>query len=213
MAGLSLCWRSLSVPVETTATGRGRVHGQCIAACHSAGMSMAVNTHPLRLPFYCYNRSMTDDVLYQLILALLRGHSTTTLATQSIGSHWHCSKQFIGRWGVWLCRLETQQWFAPGSRPHMELLPIPLPMSYTPHHAPAPYIPRRLLTPATRVAFHAASRSFAPVLFQATFPANGSPAAATNAAISFASLQQLITQCSWVMHRGGGGGADARPRL
>ena len=99
MAGLSLCWRSLSVPVETTATGRGRVHGQCIAACHSAGMSMAVNTHPLRLPFYCYNRSMTDDVLYQLILALLRGHSTTTLATQSIGSHWHCSQQFIGGFG------------------------------------------------------------------------------------------------------------------
>jgi hypothetical protein len=32
----------------------------------------------------------------------------------------------------------------------------------------------------------------------ATFPANSSPRFATNAAISFASLQQLITQTSWI---------------
>ncbi|MCF6287056.1 MAG: hypothetical protein L3K26_18000 [Candidatus Hydrogenedentes bacterium] len=32
----------------------------------------------------------------------------------------------------------------------------------------------------------------------ATFPANSSPAYATNAAISFASLNHLITQVSWV---------------
>jgi nicotinamidase-related amidase len=32
----------------------------------------------------------------------------------------------------------------------------------------------------------------------ATFPANSSPAYATNAAISFASLNQLITQVSWI---------------
>jgi len=32
----------------------------------------------------------------------------------------------------------------------------------------------------------------------ATFPANITPAYATNAAISFASLNQLITQCSWI---------------
>jgi hypothetical protein len=32
----------------------------------------------------------------------------------------------------------------------------------------------------------------------ATFPANDSPAHATNAAISFASLNQLITQVSWI---------------
>ena len=32
----------------------------------------------------------------------------------------------------------------------------------------------------------------------ATFPANDSPAHATNAAISFASLDQLITQGSWI---------------
>lgn len=34
----------------------------------------------------------------------------------------------------------------------------------------------------------------------ATFPANITPAYATNAAISFASLNQLITQCSWIKH-------------
>ena len=32
----------------------------------------------------------------------------------------------------------------------------------------------------------------------ATFPANSSPAYATNAAISFASLNQLVTQVSWI---------------
>ena len=32
----------------------------------------------------------------------------------------------------------------------------------------------------------------------ATYPANDSPAYATNAAISFASLQQLITECEWI---------------
>lgn len=32
----------------------------------------------------------------------------------------------------------------------------------------------------------------------ATFPANASPAAATNASISFASLNQLVTQISWI---------------
>jgi hypothetical protein len=36
----------------------------------------------------------------------------------------------------------------------------------------------------------------------ATFPANDSPKHATNAAISFASLDHLITQVSWVKHRG-----------
>ncbi len=35
----------------------------------------------------------------------------------------------------------------------------------------------------------------------ATFPANSSPRFATNAAISFASLQQLITQVSWVEYK------------
>jgi hypothetical protein len=35
----------------------------------------------------------------------------------------------------------------------------------------------------------------------ATFPANSSPRFATNAAISFASLQQLITQISWIEYR------------
>jgi nicotinamidase-related amidase len=34
----------------------------------------------------------------------------------------------------------------------------------------------------------------------ATFPANSSPRFATNAAISFASLDQLITQVSWVKY-------------
>jgi hypothetical protein len=37
----------------------------------------------------------------------------------------------------------------------------------------------------------------------ATFPANDSPRHATNAAISFASLDHLITQVSWVKYRGG----------
>ena len=37
----------------------------------------------------------------------------------------------------------------------------------------------------------------------ATFPANDSPKHATNAAISFASLDHLITQVSWVKYRGG----------
>ena len=32
----------------------------------------------------------------------------------------------------------------------------------------------------------------------ATFPANDSPAFATNAAISFASLDQMITECGWI---------------
>jgi len=32
----------------------------------------------------------------------------------------------------------------------------------------------------------------------ATFPANSSPRFATNAAISFASLEHLITQVSWI---------------
>ena len=32
----------------------------------------------------------------------------------------------------------------------------------------------------------------------ATFPANSSPAYATNASISFASLNHLITQVSWI---------------
>ena len=32
----------------------------------------------------------------------------------------------------------------------------------------------------------------------ATFPANDSPAYATNAAISFASLDQMITECGWI---------------
>jgi nicotinamidase-related amidase len=32
----------------------------------------------------------------------------------------------------------------------------------------------------------------------ATFPANETPAYATNAHISFASLNQLVTQCSWI---------------
>jgi nicotinamidase-related amidase len=32
----------------------------------------------------------------------------------------------------------------------------------------------------------------------ATFPANQTPAYATNAHISYASLNQLVTQCSWI---------------
>ncbi len=36
----------------------------------------------------------------------------------------------------------------------------------------------------------------------ATFPANLSPRAATNATLSFAALRQLITQVSWVRHQG-----------
>ena len=35
----------------------------------------------------------------------------------------------------------------------------------------------------------------------ATFPANSSPRFATNAAISFASLEHLITQVSWIEYR------------
>jgi nicotinamidase-related amidase len=35
----------------------------------------------------------------------------------------------------------------------------------------------------------------------ATFPANSSPRFATNAAISFAALQHLVTQVSWVEYR------------
>ena len=38
----------------------------------------------------------------------------------------------------------------------------------------------------------------------ATFPANDTPAHATNAAISFAAIDQLITQVSWVKYRAGG---------
>jgi hypothetical protein len=34
----------------------------------------------------------------------------------------------------------------------------------------------------------------------ATFPANGSPRFATNAALSFAALDQLITQVSWIKY-------------
>jgi nicotinamidase-related amidase len=37
----------------------------------------------------------------------------------------------------------------------------------------------------------------------ATFPANDTPSHATNAHISFASLNQLITQCSWIRFEGG----------
>jgi nicotinamidase-related amidase len=36
----------------------------------------------------------------------------------------------------------------------------------------------------------------------ATFPANDTPSHATNAHISFASLNQLITQCSWIRFEG-----------
>ena len=36
----------------------------------------------------------------------------------------------------------------------------------------------------------------------ATFPANSAPQFATNAAISFAALDQLITQMSWVKYEG-----------
>lgn len=43
----------------------------------------------------------------------------------------------------------------------------------------------------------------------ATFPANDSPRHATNAAISFASLNQLITQVSWVTLQGETKNADA----
>jgi hypothetical protein len=35
----------------------------------------------------------------------------------------------------------------------------------------------------------------------ATFPANSSPRFATNAAISFASIDQLITQVSWITYK------------
>jgi hypothetical protein len=36
----------------------------------------------------------------------------------------------------------------------------------------------------------------------ATFPANASPKYATNAALSFASLNQLVTQVSWIRYTG-----------
>ena len=36
----------------------------------------------------------------------------------------------------------------------------------------------------------------------ATFPANASPKCATNAAVSFAALDQLVTQVSWVRYQG-----------
>lgn len=39
----------------------------------------------------------------------------------------------------------------------------------------------------------------------ATFPANSSPRYATNAAISYAALNQLVTQVSWVQYRPSGG--------
>ena len=35
----------------------------------------------------------------------------------------------------------------------------------------------------------------------ATFPANPTPRFATNAAVSFASLENLITQISWIRHQ------------
>jgi hypothetical protein len=38
----------------------------------------------------------------------------------------------------------------------------------------------------------------------ATFPGNASPRFATNAALSFAALDQLITQVSWVRYVGNG---------
>jgi nicotinamidase-related amidase len=37
----------------------------------------------------------------------------------------------------------------------------------------------------------------------ATFPANDSPRHATNAAVSFAALNHLVTQVSWVKYAGG----------
>ena len=39
----------------------------------------------------------------------------------------------------------------------------------------------------------------------ATFPANLTPRYATNAHISFASLNQFVTQCSWIEQTGDGG--------
>lgn len=44
----------------------------------------------------------------------------------------------------------------------------------------------------------------------ATFPANSSPRFATNAAISFASLEHLITQTSWIEYEGGNVSSAAR---
>ena len=44
----------------------------------------------------------------------------------------------------------------------------------------------------------------------ATFPASDSPRHATNAAIAFASLNQLITQISWVQYAGAATKAAAR---
>jgi len=46
----------------------------------------------------------------------------------------------------------------------------------------------------------------------ATFPANSSPRIATNAAISYASLNQLVTQISWVKYQGGAKAQEARAR-
>ena len=36
----------------------------------------------------------------------------------------------------------------------------------------------------------------------ATFPANASPKYATNAALSYAALDQLVTQISWIKYEG-----------
>ena len=41
----------------------------------------------------------------------------------------------------------------------------------------------------------------------ATFPANSSPKFATNAAVSFASIDQLVTQISWIKYTGAGSAA------
>ena len=45
----------------------------------------------------------------------------------------------------------------------------------------------------------------------ATFPANSSPAYATNASISFASINQLITQVSWIRFVGKSGNQKSAP--
>ena len=46
----------------------------------------------------------------------------------------------------------------------------------------------------------------------ATFPANSTPKFATNAAISYASLNQLVTQISWVKYQGGEIAKEAKAR-
>ena len=46
----------------------------------------------------------------------------------------------------------------------------------------------------------------------ATFPANSSPRFATNAAISFASLEHLITQISWIEYGKESGALSVGPR-